>query len=45
MELIQKICNRQMPDLTDEGYKVAQSRSLKVIGEELKEVYEAVLEG
>ncbi len=45
VELIQKICNHQMPDLTDEGYKVAQSRSLKVIGEELKEVYETVLEG
>ena len=45
VELIKKICNHQMPDLTDEGYKVAQSRSLKVIGEELKEVYEEVLEG
>ena len=40
---IKKILNDELPDVTEEGYKVALSRDLKVIGERLKEVYEKVL--
>lgn len=40
---IHKILNDKLPDLTEEGYKVALSRDLKVIGQRLKEVYEKVL--
>ena len=40
---IKKILEGSLPDLTEEGYKVACSRDLKVIGEQLKAVYEKVL--
>ncbi len=40
---IKKILNNELPDLTKEGYKVALSRDLKIIGQELKKVYEEVL--
>ncbi len=40
---IKKILNNELPDVTEEGYKVACERDLKVIGEKLKEVYEKVL--
>jgi len=40
---IKKILEGNLPNLTEEGYKVACSRDLKIIGEQLKEVYEKVL--
>ena len=42
-EKIKLILNNKLPDLTEEGYKVACARDLKVIGQQLKEVYEKVL--
>ena len=41
---IKKILNNELPDLTNEGYKVAMSRDVKKVGKELIEVYENVLE-
>lgn len=40
---IRKIINKELPSLVKEGYKVAESRDIKKIGEELKEVYEEVM--
>lgn len=40
---IKKVLEGELPDLTEEAYKVACSRDLKVIGEQLKEIYEYVL--
>lgn len=40
---IKKILNNELPDLTEEAYKVAQSRDIKKIGKKLKQVYEEVL--
>ena len=40
---IKKIINNELPDLTDEAYKVAYDRRIEKIGEELKEVYEEVM--
>ena len=40
---IKKICNNELPDLTEEAYKVAVDRDIKKIGKELKKVYEEVL--
>ena len=34
-----KIINGKLPDLTDEAYKVAQDRSIEVVGQQLKDVY------
>ena len=42
---IKKVINNELPDLTEEAYKVAQERDLKIIGEKLKKVYEEVLKG
>ena len=39
---IKKILNNELPDLTEEGYKVAEERDLKSIGIQLKEVYESL---
>lgn len=39
---IKRIFNNELPDLTDEGYKVAEERDLKNIGLQLKEVYETL---
>ena len=41
---IHKIINNELPDVTEEAYKVAEERSLQVVGEKLKKVYEEVLE-
>ena len=41
---IKKIINKELPDLTEEGYKVAEERSIKNIGRKLKKIYEKVLE-
>lgn len=42
-EKIPKIINGELPDLTDEAYKVAVDRSLEVVGKKLKSVYEEVM--
>lgn len=42
-EKIKKILNGKLPDLTDEGYKVALSRDIKKIGKDLVAVYKSVL--
>ena len=43
-EKIPKIINGELPDLTDQAYQVAVARSLEIIGEKLKGVYEEVME-
>ena len=40
---IKKILNGELPDLTNEGYKVAMSRDVKLVGKELIDVYENVM--
>ena len=40
---IVKILNNELPDLTEEAYKVAYDRRLELIGKQLKNVYEEVL--
>lgn len=40
---IKKIINNELPDLTNEAYKVAYDRRLELVGEQLKKVYEEVL--
>ncbi len=39
---IKKILNGELPDLTEEAYKIAVDRDLNIIGKQLKEVYEYV---
>lgn len=41
---IKGIINKKLPDLTQEGYKVAEERSIEKIGYKLKKIYEKVLE-
>lgn len=41
---IKKILENKLPDLTEQGYKVASDRDIKKIGYELKKAYEYVLE-
>ena len=40
---IKKIVNNELPSLEEEAYKVAKERDIKIIGKQLKEVYEEVL--
>ena len=40
---IKKIIHHEVPDLTDVAYKVAEERSLQIVGSKLKDVYEEVL--
>lgn len=40
---IKKILNKELPDLTEEGYKVAIERDIKTTGKKLIEIYESVL--
>ena len=40
---IKKILNRDLPNLTEEGYKVALSRDIKKIGKKLVEIYTNVM--
>ena len=42
---IKKILKGELPDLTEEGYKVAKSRDIKKIGKKLINIYKEVLEG
>ncbi|MBQ2640228.1 MAG: glycosyltransferase [Bacilli bacterium] len=43
-EKIRKIVNKELPQLGNNAYKVAQERNLNKVGSELKQVYEEVLE-
>ena len=40
---IKQVINNELPDLTENAYKVAQERSLEIVGQKLKKVYEEVL--
>ena len=40
---IKKILNKELPNLTEEGYKIALSRDVKIVGKELIEVYKSVM--
>ena len=40
---IKKVLEGKLPDLTEEGYKVALSRDMKKTGKKLIEVYKEVL--
>ena len=40
---IKKVLNNELPDLTEEGYKVAMSRDVKRVGKELINVYKSVM--
>lgn len=44
-EKIKGIVENKLPDLTEEGYKVAKERDIKIIGKELKQIYKDVLDG
>lgn len=41
-EKAKKIIDGQLPDLTEAAYQVAASRSLEVVGKELKSIYESI---
>lgn len=43
-EKIKKILEGELPSLVDAGYEVAKERDLKIIGKQLIEIYESVLE-
>ena len=43
IRLIQQITNQELPSTTQAGYQTAKERSINKIGEELKNVYESVL--
>ncbi|RRC94290.1 glycosyltransferase [Erysipelotrichaceae bacterium OH741_COT-311] len=43
VELVRGSVENTLPNLTEEGYKVAKSRSIENVGKQLKEVYERVL--
>lgn len=42
-EKIPQIINGNLPDLTETAYKVAEERSLEIIGQKLKAIYEEVM--
>lgn len=42
---IKKILNGELPDLTNEGYKVALDRDIKKVGQKLISIYKNVLNG
>lgn len=44
-EKIREIVEKRLPDLTEEGYKIAKDRDIKIIGSKLKQIYEDVLNG
>ena len=43
-EKIKKIINKELPYLGENGYKLAEERDIKKVGEQLKHVYEEVLQ-
>lgn len=44
-EKIKGIVEKKLPDLTEQGYKIAKERDIKIIGKKLKQIYKDVLEG
>ena len=42
---IKKILNNELPDITEKGYEVAQTREIKKIGKKLISIYKDVLSG
>ena len=40
---IKSIINGELPDLTEEAYKIAVERSLDNVGKQLKDIYESVM--
>ena len=42
---IKKILENKVPNITEEGYKVALSRDIKCVGKKLVDIYKSVLEG
>ena len=40
---LRKLVNKELPDLTKEGRKIAEERKIEKIGEKLLDVYEKVL--
>ena len=42
---IKQILKKEIPDLTNEGYKVSESRDIKKVGKKLINIYERVLNG
>lgn len=40
---IKKIIEKELPDLTEAGYKVAEERDIKNVGRDLKKIYEDLL--
>ncbi len=44
IDLIPKIIDNQLPDLTEEGYHTAQERGFEAIGKQLIQVYEKAIE-
>jgi len=41
---IKQIIEKELPDLTEEGYKVALTRDIKIVGKKLIDIYNKVLE-
>ncbi len=41
---IKRILEGKLPDLTKEGYKVAKSRYIKVVGKKFKDIYTKTLQ-
>lgn len=44
VKLIRGVVRKDFPSLKEEGYKIAEQRSLAVVGEQLKAVYEKVMQ-
>ena len=44
VSLLKGIVEKDLPDLTEQGYQVAKERNIENIGRQLKKVYEAVLQ-
>jgi len=44
IKLICGVVEKDFPSLKEEGYKIAEQRSLAVVGEQLKDVYEKVMQ-
>ena len=42
---IKKIINKELPNLTEEGYKLALNRDIKLVGKKLIDIYKSVYEG
>lgn len=42
-EMIPKIIEGKLPDLTEKGYEIAQTKDLKIVGKKLIEIYKKVL--